>query len=207
MTVQIKVDPKTLGVAKRALRRHKKQVPFVLSKAINKTLFEAAKHSNEDIKRYVDRPKPVSANATKYNKSHKTNLRGRVGYLSSGSAPDRWLRPLVKGLAVAPKGRANTLPARTATKDRYGNVTTGKLAHRVMKLDKFFSGKPKGGNRPAGIYQRMGRGGRDKLRPLHFYRGAEPHRRQIPFYQSTGAFIRRRIGPNFRQQWAATVGP
>ncbi len=213
MGVAISINPKSLGVARAKLKRHAKQVPYALSRAINDSLFDGRKKAESDIKKYTDRPTPYSQRANMVVKSSKRRLYGRVGYRNDNRG--KYLGRLVTGGADLPAGRTHAVPTRALGRNAYGNVTKGKQAPALLKSPgKYFSGKPKGRpNARAGVWERVNytKGGRrkgsgtDQLRLVHAYKPVTNYRKQIPFYRSTKKAVRGRLGQHFRKHFAKAI--
>ncbi len=204
MPVTLNVDPKSMGIAKRKLKKYHKQVPFALSQAMNDALFVGREKANKDIVRFTDRPIAHTRRATIVMKTTKRTLKGRVGYSSSGGQ-DEYLKHLVRGSTNMPKGRAHAAPTRALKLNAAGNVTPGKRAHRLLQnSDKYFSGKPRGRGGPSGVWERYGRGGK-KIRPVHIYKASEPHRKQIPFYRNTKRAVKDALPFSFRRRFNAAI--
>ena len=78
----IKIDATGLDEVKNWLsrRNQERQIPFALSLALNRTLFDLRQPSAQQIQRAFDRPTPLIAKATQVVKTTKTNLAGSIGF-------------------------------------------------------------------------------------------------------------------------------
>ncbi len=203
--MHIRIDPKKLGVAKKDLKRFKKQIPFAVAGMINDVAFKAKEGAHKDIPRYLKSPKPWIKKGVRVDKASKKKLRGRV-YIPK----DRWdaaMKWQVEGGTQQPQGRAHAVPARGTRRNAYGNVTPAQRASRLLQNeDKYFSGKPN--NQPdlgAGVWQRMGKKRRGKLKMVHSYTGPTQYRARYPFYQRTVRTLKDNFAPAFKLRWGKAV--
>ena len=167
-----------LGKAIKWAEASEKQLPFSLSQALNKTAFEVQDAFKGDSKRFFDRPTPFIVKGWRYKKSNKRNLivrihpeKQRQGVISEQiQGGPRGAKSFEREFSATSSSVSNSnkyVPA-TAKLDRYGNVTKTnilKFAKLVGTAGKnsVFVGKPRGGSRSEGIYQRLPKG---VLKPL-----------------------------------------
>jgi len=183
-TISVKAD--VAHVMKWIDRDMKKEMPFVISLALNRTAKQVRLDSKEIIRQQLDEPKGVTINATWVDYSSKTKQevmiypanepRGR-----SSVAPSQWLKAIITGGRRAAKasekrlrmtGRMNAnqyMIINQKHRNRAGNITGGKIEQILSQLGsaEIWSGynanetsrskaKAKGRNR----YFTMSRGGR-----------------------------------------------
>lgn len=156
-----------------------KQLPYAISRALNDTGFDIRNALNGATRQYFKDPVPFTQRAFLVNRSTKRDLTVEV-YAERRRA--RYLRTLISGgirgqkpferrfiseaLASMPKG-SRLVPAAVRL-TAAGNVSLAAIKRMEQQLatsgkNSTFIGKPTGGNRPPGVYQRMPNG---KLKPL-----------------------------------------
>jgi len=157
-----------------------KQVPFAIKNALNDVAFEARKSIGKSAKTVFDRPTAFIVNGWRVDKATKQNL---TAIVKPEAKREPYLRANIKGgqrgvkpYEAAFKGAATTsppsskfFPTNYQRKDSKGNVTRGTLSKIIDSASKgakgrnsYFIGRPTGGSRPYGVYQRMAKG----LRPV-----------------------------------------
>jgi hypothetical protein len=158
----------TKGFQRNVVDSMKKQVPFALSHAINKTMSTVRK---DQIKKMDE---VFEGGATRYTKgsarvqySNKRNLTSYL-YYDVGSRP--YMRTMLYGGTVKPSKRKLVEPAfnngkSAARLNKFGNLGKDFIKNNKEKSDRYFIGIPKG--RPNtdqyyGLWRRSGKGGKDK---------------------------------------------
>ena len=157
-----------------------KQVPFAIKNALNDVAFEDRKSIGKSAKTVFDRPTAFIVNGWRVDKATKQNL---TAIVKPEAKREPYLRANIKGgqrgvkpYEAAFKGAATTsppsskfFPTNYQRKDSKGNVTRGTLSKIIDSASKgakgrnsYFIGRPTGGSRPYGVYQRMAKG----LRPV-----------------------------------------
>jgi hypothetical protein len=157
-----------------------RQMPFATSVALNRTAFDIRQVFNYETLRFFDRPVPFTQRAFLVDRSTKQNLEAvvyaearRARYLrfgiDGGLRPQKGLERKFLGQQVGniPPG-AQLRPTGALKRDSGGNVGLATIRSISAKVgtsgpNSVMVGKPRGGARPAGIYQRTPAG---KLRPL-----------------------------------------
>lgn len=140
----------------------RRQIPFATALAINDVLGDIKKNWEKRLRKEIDRPTPFTLRAFAIRRASKRNLRGMVFAKRIQADYLRWLE---EGGNRAPKRRAILVPVNQRL-NKYGNMPRGAVRRTVAK-PKTFSGKPKGGRRPAGIWERVSGG--NQLRLLVHY--------------------------------------
>ena len=83
--------------------------------------------------------------------------------------------------------------------NRYGNMVSGKVRKMLADKKHYFSGKPRGGDRPAGIWKREGKGKRGKIiLQVRYAPSANYRPKRFDFYGHGKRFVERR--------WAEEMG-
>ena len=131
---------------------HKRQIPFVAHRAINKTAFDVQREEKRLMPRQIDRPKPYTKKGIIVKRSkNKRHLEGSVIF-------DRYYAvSVVKGATENPRnGKYLRTPTSLAKKDKYGNVTRATMRKMLKDMKNHFSGTPRGrkGKGLLGIWSR-----------------------------------------------------
>lgn len=133
--------------------KHKRQIPFALSKAMNQVAFSTKKAWGDEAKRAFDRPTRTTINAGYvYKKAFKKKLvtvYGLKDFMPKGTAPDTYLLAQIEGGGrrdkrsekqlkmkglLAPTDQLVVLPA---IQNSFGNVTKGKMTKILSDLQSF----------------------------------------------------------------------
>ena len=162
--------PRLIG----ALSNVRRQFNFAAAGALNSVGFEARTSLGGATKQYFDRPTSFTQRGFLVEPATRDNL---VVAVYAEKKRDRYLRTQIAGGARGQKpyekrfGTSQQLVPAAIKLNAFGNPARGTLA-RVgagvggLGNGSVFVGIPKGGNRPFGVWQRKGRGGRDQLAPL-----------------------------------------
>ena len=162
----VKID--TRNFQRNVVDSMKKQVPFAISHAINKTMSAVRKDQIKMMDQVFE------GGATRFTKGSArvqySNKRNLTSYLFYPGGDRAYVQTLIKGGQVLPKGRKLVEPAFTSGKpatrlNKFGNIPNKFIQSQKEKSDKFFIGIPKG--RPKsdeyyGLWRRYGKGGLDK---------------------------------------------
>jgi len=175
----------------------KKQLPFALAKALTDTAVQAKKAVDVQLPKKLDRPTPFTMRAIGNKRASKRLLQSEV-FVKDKQA--EYLRFAIEGGVRKPKGRAIATPGSKVKLNRYGNMpgARGKAGKLLANKKTYFSGKPKGKPAaPAGIWQRMGKGGRMKLRLVVAYEKEITYKKRLPFYKIVNDVVQHRFKKNF----------
>ena len=172
MGVSLSIDQDLKGFD-RFLKNNRKQLPFATSLALNDTGFDVRGSLNKATLGVFDKPTRFTQKAFLTTKSKKTNLVVHVfAKDKEGGDAARYIRFGVQGGARPPKGFEKFfeglpndgslgmdiyfMPTRQMKRDSFGNITRANLKKisASVSAGTSFIGTPKGGNRPAGIYER-----------------------------------------------------
>lgn len=194
--------------ALRWLRAMQGQLPFAISQALNQTGFDVRKALAEETRRYFDNPTRFTETAFIVQRGTKANPTVLVG----AQANRPYFGPQIRGGRRYPKGyegyfrgmsrgriRGKMVPTKYALDDK-GNPRKGvfaEIAQGLSTTDRggFFIGKPKGGNRPAGVYRRS----RGQLYPYFIEVSREPrYRARFPMLLIGQVTISQVAGPYLR---------
>ena len=172
MGVSLTIDQDLKGFD-RFLKNNKKQLPFASSVALNSTGFDIRQALNKGTQGAFDKPTKFTQKAFLTTKSKKTNLVVHVfAKDKEGGDAARYIRFGVQGGARPPKGfekyfeglpndgtlgmNVYFMPTREIKRDSFGNISRANLKKISASVTSgtSFIGPPKGGTRPAGIYER-----------------------------------------------------
>ncbi|MEL6769056.1 MAG: hypothetical protein AAFP17_17895 [Pseudomonadota bacterium] len=145
----------------------------------------------------IDRPTPFTLRA--FSMKAATKRRWEVTVFAKDRQAS-YLRWLETGGEQAPKKRAHVLPVE-AGRNRYGNMRKG-VVKRLLASVNAFSGVPRGGGRPGGLYQRVGarpgrRAGR-RLRLMVAYEKSTSYEPMLGFQAGGRRLVRRIVGEKMR---------
>ena len=190
--MQIDVRTNTKKLLKDVSRLFKSQIPFATSKALNSLAYGLRGWEMAQMPAHLDRPTPFSLRGVRYIRSNKRNLVATV-YLTE--QVDSYLKYQIHGGQRAPKGKAHKIPTKHARRNAYGNLTKGYVNSQIKKK-KVFSGKPRGGNRPAGIWERTGKNNR--LKPLLIWEnGSITYNKRFDWYGIGRKYIKQNFDKEF----------
>lgn len=178
MKLSIKTNAKTFEQSLN--RKANKQIPYAGMVALNNVAFKIRAAEQEAMDKHLANPTPFTRRGVRVKKASKKHLVARV-FIAPIQAG--YLKYEVDGGTRTPKKRALVIPAMQKV-NKYGNMPKGTIK-RLLKNPKVFSGVPRGkGNRPAGIYKRMGSKRNRKLRLMIRYHQKATYRKQLPFYET-----------------------
>ncbi len=181
-----------------------KQMRFATANAINSTAFDARTSLSGATRQYFNNPTPFTQKGFQVEKANKTNL---VGIVGAESKRGRYLRTQIKGgdRGVKPFerrfGLGRLVPAAIKL-NSYGNPTKPAITKLGAAINptgngSVFVGTPKGGNRQPGVWQRQGRGGRDRLVPM-FITATPRYQAKYPMEEIVNKVIQRRFNFYFQ---------
>ena len=177
-------------------------------------------------KQYLDRPKPSTQKGFRAIRSDKRSLRTIILPKDRPYKQTRYLTGNILGGARRAKydaafvrhPKAVNMPSDAKLvptgyfdryKDKYGNIrkgTIGKLLNSVGTGNRtgnnIFIGKPRGGNRPAGVYKRERT---FQLRPLFIARSTVSYESRFPARTVINKSVQRNFGRYLRQELAKNV--
>ena len=201
--------PRLIG----ALSNVRRQFNFAAAGALNSVGFEARTSLGGATKQYFDRPTSFTQRGFLVERATRDNL---VVAVYAEKKRDRYLRTQIAGGARGQKpyekrfGTSQQLVPAAIKLNAFGNPARGTLA-RVgagvggLGNGSVFVGIPKGGNRPFGVWQRKGRGGRDQLAPL-FIAVKPSYQQRFPMLEVVTKVADRRFDILFSKSLERTFG-
>ena len=187
-----------------------KQLPFVVSKALNDTAFDAKTSLSGASRQYFDRPTTFTQKGFQVERSTKRDLEVAVGaeqkrarYLiteiTGGARNQKAFEKLFTSLGGLPSG-TQMVPTSAIRLDKSGNVSLATLRRIKQGLSSdprggFFIGQPRNNpGLPPGIYRRS----RLKLTPYFVsITGAAQYSPRFPMLDVVGKVYERRYGQYF----------
>ena len=158
----------------------KKQVPFAASQAINDVAYGLARKQlpGEMDATFQGGATPYTKRAFKFTKSSKRDLRARV------YSEYPYMKLMVHGGQRLPKGRSIFIASDNIKRNKYGNVTRGKMQKMITDDKKYFSRDDK-------MYERYGRNG-SKTRLAGVYKQSLTYRKTLPLQKIGENYVRSR---------------
>lgn len=192
------------------------QAPFAIAKGMSKTVREAKVAEDAHILAAFDKPTPFTKRAVAFTQATKSNLRATVlvkdvqaKYLEAEVfGGRRQLKSFEQQFATG--GQAHVvLPGAGAPLNQYGNLTKAKIKqiardmNTAGKAKRFFAGKPKGRDLPAGIYTRTNNN--QHITPLLVFANEAVYQKRFKFSEIAMDTITVRYEANLLEAWANAV--
>ena len=199
--MKINIRSNVDDVVRNIERKYRKQIPYATSKAIN----EVAKKARVEVDRQIkslDNPTPFTLKASfvKYSNKNQSPIKAIVGVKD---IQEEYLKYAEEGGVSRPnKGKAKPVPT-SGSKNKYGNLP--KTTTKQIGKGKVFSGTPKGGNRPPGIYKRMGQKGRKNLKMLASWHESTQHTQKMRVGDRVRIRVQREFEKELRKQVADAI--
>lgn len=198
-----------------------RQAPFAIAKALTSTAKLVQAELTQQLPTAFDRPNAFTRRAFAVKAARKDGLEAIVfakdkqaRYLKFGvQGGGRRVKAFEKRTAAGTQGdeQAGTqklVPTRNVKLDQFGGVSLAaikRMTSQTMagKHQRYFIGTPKGGNRPAGIYERMGRNG--KLKALMLFAEPKAYTKRLDMQGIGSRVVRSRFEAELRQAWAYAI--
>ena len=158
-------------LTKRIDKQYRRQIPFVTSRALNSSAFDARSAVQKALPKFLDRPSPFTIKGVQVGKSTKKKLIAAVGFASktfgklprnAGTAPAEYMKRLIAG-GVRKKKTNRGIPVPVnARLNKFGNLSRNYLKNKVESPRSFIA-TIKG---TEGIWETRGRGKNKSLRLL-----------------------------------------
>lgn len=174
-----------------------KQINYAASKSINATMFDTRTEYQGYMRTKIDRPTPFTISGVRVRKTTKANLSGQI-YIEKKRS--EYMRIIIEGGVERPKQRALRGVTGNTRLNKYGNMTRNYITKMLSNKKKYFSGVPRGSRkRPAGVWQRMGKGGRKSLRIMVTWDDEQIVKKQLEFYKPVAKEFEKRFHINFNK--------
>ena len=190
----------------------KQQAPFAIARAMTATVRRAGDAETAHIAAVFDRPTPFTRRAIGTTAATKNNL---VASVFVKDAQTAYLFPQAEGGArgfktfeekFASGGVTKVaLPGRGVALNQYGNVSKARIKRIARDLNiagtakRFFSGRPRGQDLPAGIYARVNNN--KLIVPLLVFADAAIYRKRFQFSEIGMATITAEFEKNMVAAW------
>lgn len=202
--MDIKVDAETEALTKWLDATQRKHLPSVYRNALNETAFETMKQLKTDLPKYIDRPTPFTTKGIQYGRAEKTKLVAKVGFASKNfgkrpagatTYPADYMHRLTYGGTRTPTRTATPVPTKHYKTNKFGNIKRNDISKFLGNDKKYFSGIPKGMHNPesAGIWKRMGRGGRKNIVMVIAWEKSTKYSAIYPFGQQVSTAVRKKF--------------
>jgi hypothetical protein len=187
-----------------------RQAPFAIAKALTRTAMRAKDNANSATKQYFDKPVTFTQRAFRFKAANKTDLEALVfaqdlqaRYLRFGiGGGTRRVKGFEKKFAAGADGDVNSgalIPTRNIKLNSAGNVPLATIKRIQSQPKKYLVGKPAGGNRPPGIYERMTRAG--KLKPLMIFTQLPKYRKRLPLEDIAAKTVKRHFAAELEKAY------
>lgn len=199
----ISIENNIKEVTRGLTKIQRKQIPFAASLALNKVAYQANTAIKKQAKYQLHKPTNWTLAGFLYDKSTKKNLhvvlyaagaqKGKKGRLADRN---KYLIYQVEGGTRFPDGRAIIVPTKHTRLNKHGNIPRATLKKFVENKKKYFSGKPRGRSNEtnAGVYERMGRGGRKSIKKVaSFVNYARYTDKRLDYYGVIEKVVNRRF--------------
>jgi len=216
--MEISVKHNILAIMPKLQQFTSRQAPFVIAKALTNTAQAVRKGFGDLMPSVFDRPNTFTRSAWAMQPARKADL---TAIVFAKDKQARYLKFQVQGGVRRVKGfekrfGADTsadeqagralAPTRNVKRDSFGGVSLAAIKRMATpttssgKVGRYFIGKPKGGNRGAGIYARVA--GNKRIEALMLFTRTPSYRKRFDM-QAIG---RRIVGATFeaqlREAWA-----
>jgi hypothetical protein len=192
------------------------QAPFAVAKALTMTVKNAQANLTEHIKTTFDKPTAFTQRAMAITPATKQTLRASV-FVKEAQA--QYLFPQMTGGArgfktfeekfKTPSGMGFIMPGQAAEKNQYGNISKAKLLKIARDVNtsgnakRFFSGKPKGGKHPAGVYTRVNNN--TSIAPLLIFATNAQYEKRFKFSEIAQDTVDKQFEQNLQAAWSAAI--
>jgi hypothetical protein len=190
-----------------------RQAPFAMALAMTKTVRQAKQAEDAHILSVFDQPTSFTKRAVAFEGATKRNLQARVfvkndqaKYLAAqATGGARKFKPFEEQFAGT-DGPQIALPGSGVQLNQFGNLSKAKIKRIAQDLSssgqakRFFKGKPKGQDLPAGIYARTNNN--KQLTPLLVFANAAVYQKRFNFSELARSTITAQFESNLTSAWA-----
>ena len=203
MVIRVSINDAGIDKAKLFVATIKNQLPYATSVALNNVAFNVRKDLGRQTTKSFANPTRYTQSAFRYTRSTKANLEAHVfadpsrrffpTQIQGGNRRGKPYEGFLRELGNGALGRGRIVPS-----TRIVNVATGNPRRTVFPQIRsglsttdqggFFIGKPKGGDRPTGVWQRKGRAWQDgkhvgRIEPVFLQFGTPRYLPRFPMEQ------------------------
>lgn len=213
--MQINVNHTIKSVLPKLDQFTSKQAPFTIAKALTRVAMRAKDNANKSTNQFFDRPNAFTQRAFRFQSANKRTLTAMV---FAQDLQARYLRFGIQGGVRRIKGfekkfggdtnaddraGAALVPTKNIRVNASGNVPLSTLKRISSQPNRYFIGKPKGGNRPEGIYERHGRN--QRLKALMIFKQPPRYRKRLPLEDVVAKTVQRHFGNELQVAFADAI--
>lgn len=184
----------------REMKLKKSKLKKVFKDEINTTAFQARKAELDEVDSVFENPTPATKKSVLVKKANTSGLTAEV-FVSDKKNQEQYLELQVEGGTRKPKRKTLIAPV-GVRKNKYGNITRNKISKLLQNKEKYFAGKPAGkkwSDSPYGVWQRMGKNGRGKLRLLINFSDSQKYSKRFRFYQVGNDSVMKNLEKNIEK--------
>ena len=204
-------------LTKRIDKQYRRQIPFVTSRALNSSAFDARSTVQKALPKFLDRPSPFTIKGVQVGKSSKKKLIAAVGFASktfgklpagTGIPPAEYMKRLIKGGTRKPFHKYIAIPATKRDQNKYGSLKRGQVRRLLDNKAKYFGGVPKGNeNWGFGIWERTGKGGRKSIRKRVIFVDQTKYEKIFPLKRIVTRSFKKTFSKNFQRAFKDAIKP
>ena len=184
----INVETDIRAAVKQLKRVGERNVPLAVAQSLTATAKHLRDVQKRSIPRHIDRPTKFTVNAfglesAKWREYQRGTMYAR-GFVYPAQA--KYLRYQVCGGTRAPKRRANIVPGKQTSLNKYGNLTRHYIQKQLARDDTHIA--TIGGT--SGLWRRMKSG---RLKLLVLFTGSVDYRPRYPFFDISDKIVQREL--------------
>lgn len=192
--MEISIENNIKEVTRGLTKIQRKQIPFAASQALNDVAFNLARKQmpQEMDSTFQGGATKYTKSAFKFEQSNKRNLKAKIFV---DNRTHEYMSYMVHGGQRLPKGRSIFIPSTNIKRNKYGNVTRGRMQKMITDKTKYFTSNDK-------KYEKFGRGGSNS-RLAGVYKQSVSYRKVFPMEKIAEAYINSAgVGfvPRFRER-------
>ena len=188
-------------------QQFKRQIPFVVSRALNQTAFDARSSVQTNLPKFLDRPTKFTIKGVQVEPSNKRKLVSAVGFASrkfgklpenAGTAPAEYMQRLIAGGTRQSKTRRGIAVPVEAKLNKYGNLSRNYLRNKVAS-PRAFVATIKG---VEGVWETQGRGANRRLRLMVAFKDRTTYEGgKFPLKRIVLNTVKRKFEGNFKKEF------
>jgi hypothetical protein len=200
--MKVSVNVNSIAARRSLNKMIKSQLPYATALAMTRTAQGAVSQLKKESRTRFDRPTPWTQKGFTSTSADKKSKRIRA-YVSIRPQQWKYMSYQVQGGTRRPTGTAIPVPTNNLTdRNRYGNMRKNQLK-KIIKYERTFSGVPKGGNRPGGVWYRYSNNKR--LKSLILWEDSAKYTKRFPFKKIVNTYARKHYAANFRRAFNQAV--
>jgi hypothetical protein len=187
------------------------QIPFMTQVTVNGLVQDARKNVISTLGNHLHKPIGYTKSAVQFERaSKKREPVAKIGFAGRGygrppkggfggyETPNQYISRLITGGTRHPKKTAIATPTRKESLTQAGNIRKDRIKQYLRNSKKYFSGVPRGFPKAsAGIWRRMGPGGRKNIVMMFTWKRQTQYQKQYPLGQIVNDRVRKRFKKEF----------